>query len=538
MPSKKPQSLDELLGAFVGNVERTARLPNIYRYEPMPMQDLFHQSQTKGRILFGGNRAGKTFGGGADDVLMLTHRHPHRQHLYPEGPLRMRWIGVDFERGIDQAALPLFSQLVPPSMLIDSSWEKSYSQSRHLLTLADGATCSFMSYEQDADKFQAVSLHHVHMDEEPPKPIFQESMLRLLDTNGTWTISETPVQQLEWIQDELIEPAESGKRADIQVFYLDTMDNIHISTEAKLELFGLLNEEERIVRQLGKYPGGSLVFPEFDRKWPFVIERDMFQLTPEWRVYESMDHGYENPTAWLWTAVHPDGSIVTFESRYAAHIVVSEWAKIIHVVRNSICEKYGLRLEAYMEMLGGTFGDPAIADGGNSSAQTGITHQQVYSLGGIYIATDGIRQARAGKQNIGLDKIHSYLRKRPAAHPRGDLPWWQTTDNNTALIDEMKKARKPRQSLNNKEVRSGSEQIRDKDNHAIDAIKYLFMITHDLRPLNYREDDDRAFRELGARLNAAPLPSVTHADVYANVMSKEKTLWNVHGADSYFAMEE
>lgn len=533
---KQQQSLDELLGSFTAQIERTVRAPNVYRYVPLPQQELFQQSQTKNRILFGGNRGGKTFGAGADEIQCLLHRHPYRQHLYPDGPLRMRWIGVDFLEGIDQIALPLFQQLIPPSFLIDGAWERSYRKADHMLVLADGATVSFMSYEQDPNKFQGVSLHHVHMDEEPPKPIFEESTLRLLDTNGTWTISETPVQQLEWIQDELIEPAESGARPDISVFYLNTMDNTYLSMEAKLELFGNMSEEDKLIRMAGKYKGGNLVFPEFERKWPFIMPEESFHLTRDWAVYESMDWGYKNPTAWVWTAVHPDGSIVTFEILYQKGIVVSDWAKIVLQARKRIAARYGLTDAQFAEMLVVTIGDPSIGDQGNSSAQTGMTHQQVFSSGGVYIATEGIRAMRASNQNVGLDRIHTYLKKRPSNHPKGDLPWWQMTANCTALADELKKARVPRQSLNNQMVKNASEQIRDKDNHAIDAVKYLFMLMQDLRPESYKADESAANLAVARELNPASYPSVTHADAYAANM-KPVTPWNVHGSDSYQAME-
>ena len=538
MPPKKPLlSLDDVLGKFTQRIERTVQSPNIYRYVPMPQQDLFQQSQRKNRILFGGNRGGKTYGGGADDVQILLHRHPYRQHFYPDGPLRLRWIGVDFLEGIDKIAVPLVSQLVPPSYLKNGSWEDSYSKSDHLLTLEDGSTFDFMSYEQHPNKFQGVSLHHVHLDEEPPKPIFDETLLRVLDTNGTWTISETPVQQLEWIEDELMIPAQEGLRTDIDIFYLNTNDNIHLDAEAKAAIFGNMTEDERLIREAGKYKGGNTVFPEFERKYPFIIPQEAFTLRPEHRIYESMDHGYVNPTAWLWTAVHPDGSIVTFEEQYASKIVVEGWARIVLATRRKICERFGISMNQYMSQLGATIGDPAIADQGNASAQTGLTHQQTYALNGVNIATEGIRQARAGKQNIGLDKIHTYLRKRPAKHPRGNLPWWQITDNCTSIADEIKKARKPKQSLMNAAVANASEAIRDKDNHAIDAIKYLFILTHDLRPENYRAANKEDMEQMGKQLGAAGTPSVTHADVYAATMIP-KTSWTTHGSDSYFAMEE
>lgn len=539
MARKTAVNLDDVLGVFTERIAQAVRAPNINRYTPLANQELFHQSTAKGRILFGGNRAGKTFGGGADDVMILLKRHPYRSHLYPtEGPIRMRFIGVDFDRGIKQSALPLFSQLIPPSKLINGSWEDSYRPSDHMLTLADKSTVSFMSYEQNANKFQAVSLHHIHFDEEPPEQIFDESMLRLVDTGGSWTLSETPVQQLEWVQDKLIEPAESGTRTDIDVFYLDTRENTNLPVEELIALESTLTEEEKLVRLQGKYKGGSLVFPEFERKAPNVIPDEEFQLTREWAVYESMDYGYANPTAWLWTAVHPDGRIITFRCLYSKGVVVEEWAALVLSMRKSIARDYGLTDDEYAEMLGFTVGDPSI---NQANGQTGLSVQQAYAIGGVYIGIEGIVQARAQNQNIGLDKMHTYLRPRPAHHPTmPGIPWWQILASCTPLIDELKKARKPRQTYATAQIKNGSEQIRDKDNHAIDAAKYKFIVAHDLRPEHYRQADDEAFEKLGAALGAAPLPAQRHPDVYAAMMSGSSTPWTIHGASGsdYRSLEE
>lgn len=522
--SRKAEHLkpEEMLQELAMRASRQAnpRTANINRYQPMPQQEAFHKSQKKNRIASGGNRGGKTFSTTADDVLILTRKHPWRAHMYPPmgEQIRMRFIGVDFDRGIEQTALPLFAQFLPPSFLINGSWEDSYRSSNHMLTLDDGAksTVSFMSYEQDADKFQAVSLHHIHFDEEPPKPIWDESMLRVLDTGGSWTLSETPVQQSEWIQDELVDPGVAGLLENVDVFFFDTRMNVHLSAEALQEISVGLSAEEQIVRLAGQYTNAALVFPEFTLKWPSVIPQEAFRLTEDWALYESMDHGYVNPTAWLWTAVHPDGRIITFDSLYGAGIIVDEWAAAVKKKRAEIAERFGLRPDELAELTATTIGDPAIGDQGNATAQTGITIQQAYAQNGVYIATEGIRRARAGQQNIGLDKMHRYLRPRPLWHPeQPGEPWWQITENNGQLIREMKRARKPKQSTANRERQNPSEQIRDKDNHAIDAAKYLFMLTHDLRPEQYREDDEADFRALASQyMRPSQAPPTTHDEAF------------------------
>lgn len=549
--SSKTLSTEEALEQFTQRLENVDKVPNINRYEPMPQQEIFHKSQKKHRLEFGGNRSGKTHSGGADDVWVLLRQHPYRQHMYADRPIRMRFIGVDFDRGINQTAIPLFSQLIPPSKLINGSWGDSYSNAEHMLRLADGSHCSFMSYEQDPNKFQAVSLDHIHFDEEPPEPIFRESRLRLLDTAGTWTMTETPVQQLEWVQDELIEPWEAGLMPDLDVIYLRTMDNIHLSAEALAEITNGMSEEEMLIRLEGRYPPGkSMVFPEFSRKAPYVIPHGLFlqqfRLDPySWSFYESMDYGMTNPTAWIWTAVHPDGSIVTFHVRYAARVDVENWASVVKLTRRNLAAQLGISEQQFMSALRGTFGDPAIGKG--ASGETSRTIQQAYAMHGIYIGTEGIYAARAGNQNFGLNQMHKYLKIRPAMAgiPAstglvGPQPWWQITDagedydhaQNTALIDEMKKARTPRQTLKQQEVKNQAEQIRDKDNHAIDASKYLFMVTHELRPPQFVDEASDFVQQFQQTYGqAAQAPVAVHDDFDARI--NPVTTWDTYSSLEY-----
>lgn len=533
---------DEMLAELAARTGRQAnpRTANINRYKPMPQQDLFHRSQKRHRIASGGNRGGKTFSTTADDVWILTRRHPHRSHFYPPHgeQIRMRFIGIDFERGIEQTALPLFGQFLPPSYLINGSWEDSYRASSHMLTIDDGAksTVSFMSYEQDPDKFQAVSLHHIHFDEEPPKAIWDESMLRLLDTDGTWTLSETPVQQAEWIQDELVDPGVAGLLEHVGVFFFDTRQNFHLSAEAVKNIEAGLTAEEAIIRLSGQYTNTNMVFPEFSLKWPHVIPEHAFHLTDEWSVYESMDHGYVNPTAWIWKAVHEDGRIVTFDSIGGTGVVVEEWAKAVKKKRLEIAERFGMRPDELAEITLATVGDPSIGDKGNATAQTGITIQQAYALGGVYISTEGIRRTRDGQQNIGLDRMHRYLRPRPAWHPdRPGEPWWQITSNNPELIKEMKRARRKKQTAANAQAQNPSEDIRDKNNHYIDAEKYIFMLTHDLRPEQYRDDENEELRALAQHhLRPVQFSPETHEQA---IRATNFAGMQYHDTDAYPVME-
>lgn len=521
----RQHDLGEALAQFGQRLEQASHAPNINRYKPMPEQDIFHKVQTRHRVVTGGNQSGKSYSSTADDVLTQLRRHPHRQHLYADRPLRGRVIATDFDRGIGQVVLPYWQQMLPPSALVNGAWEDSYSKAERMLTLADGGQVSFMSYEQDPDKFQGVWLDWLHFDEEPPVPIWREGQVRLLKTGGCWTVSMTPVQQMEWLQDEVIDPAEDGLLPDVTVVHLDTRKNIHLSPTAITELESNLTEEQKRVRFQGQYLSGSLVFPEFERKYPNVIpQQRVSRFRPElgWIIYESMDYGYANPTAWIWTAVNEDGSIVVFDMMYEDHVTIEEWARRVLAKRAEIRE--ALDDPDWMPAL--TCGDPSI--GAENNGQTGVTNQQSYASHGVGIATKGLTATRSGNQNIGLDRFHTYLRHRPyAAGPSRSTgeygePWLQVTENCTWLISEIRKARKPKQTLKQAEVKNNTEQIRDKDNHAIDAEKYLFMMLPDLRPPKFQTVEETEIPGVVRdQLRPAGVMPQTHDDAWRATISSD-----------------
>jgi phage terminase large subunit-like protein len=504
-PRKKTPELGlfDVADGFATRLERVEFAPNINRYKPMPKQDIFHQRQNRHRVVKGGNRAGKTYSSTADDVLVLLRQHPHRQHLYEDRPLRMRFIGTDFLLGIEGAALPLFSQFIPPSKLVNGSWEDSYNKSSHKLTLSDHSTVNFMSYEQDPDKFQAVWLDHIHMDEEPPQPIYEESRLRLIDKNGTMTISMTPVQQMEWLEDDVINPALEGRLPGWSVDELDSEENVYLSSEALAALTAGMSAEQKLIRIRGGYSDTTKVFPEFKGSWPNVIDYDTFigdlRGDTRWRMLETMDYGYSNPQAWVFIAVHPDGRIVAFDELYYPRVTIPTWAELIFGKRAEISQAIGRQWVP--EFISG---DPSIGRAGEHAAATGITIQQAYALLGIPIVFDGIVKARSTNQDIGLQKYHMYFERRMLD---GELqPWLQLTldPNNESRgcpngINELRKARLPHQTLTQKTKANPKEQIRDKDNHWIDAVKYLLIMTHDLRPQEVQEEEFKLTQHEGIR---------------------------------------
>jgi phage terminase large subunit-like protein len=471
----KEIDLSEVFLQLGEGLQQSVHAPNLYNYVASDKQKAFHEMQQKARLYIGGNRSGKSLGSTIEGIFYVTHTHPYRQT--PEGPVRGRVVAVDFLNGVDKIILPLWKQWLPKKYLINGSWEDSYSRERHVLTLNNGSFVEFMSQDQDLDKFAGSSRHFVHFDEECPKSVWQECLARLVDTDGDWWMSQTPVQGMEWIFDDVYIPAKEGTKS-IGLVEASMEDNPTLSQAAIDRYMESLSEEERLIRKNGQYIhlGGS-VFPEFSPV-THCIPRGQFKPTSRHRIIRTMDSGYTNPTVWLWLAVDEDGTIVVFKEHYQAKWNVAQHAEVVNKITKKITDESNA--EIFL-----TTGDPAIKQ---TKEHTGTSILHEYSRHGIYIAVDAIPNDR----RVGLEKIQQYMKM----NPKTGKPFLMFTDDCSHLIAELPKLKwKKHASVKVAEQKNKLEDIRDKDNHCYDALKYAMTFMDDLSP------DRLAGRETNAKFH-------------------------------------
>jgi len=448
-------TLQEIIEAVASGISDVARKPNINNYVPnRGGQAAFHKSSATGRLLAGDNRSGKTVAGIVESIWWATGRHPYQKT--PEPPVFGRIITVDFEYGADQIIVPKLRQWIPPSELIDGSWDKSYNSHKHLLTFANGSKIEIKAHGQKLDSFAGTPRHFLHVDEECPKAIFIESKARLLDYNGRYWITMTPVEGITWVYRDLVEE----KSENVEVFEIDIRDNKSISEEAIEKLAADLSEEERKIRlgggKVNWTPRGGLVFKHFDRE-RHVIPAG---LPPKYcTFYISIDHGLNNPTAVLWHALYPDGKIVTFFEHYR-----SEWTVNLHANRiKEVNEGFGIVPNLVV-------GDPSMDQ---RNAITGHSVLLEYRRQGI-----PVMPGKKHKDNAYIDRMNEYLRR--------DM--WHITDNCTNLIREMSRLpwkvyRSPKIADQN----NRREEPLEKDDHAVDSAGYFFNFMPELKGKSIEE---------------------------------------------------
>lgn len=505
-----PLSMSEMLGGLTDALIQQATKPNLYGYTPHDKQQQFHSSQDFGRLFIGGNQSGKTTSGVVEDLWWVTKRHPYRNipsHLKIAG----RAISVDFVEGVERILIPEFKRWVLPSDLKNGSWEDSWDNYRHMLTFADGSFIEFLTYEQSLEKHAGAKRHFIHFDEEPPESIFGENMARLLAQDpAAWWITMTPTQGITWVDDRMVSP-KNGRPDGLFVVQVNTEDNTHLPAGTVKRTLGMLSADEQKIRQEGLFvPRGGLVFPEFQRTIHGAVPEN-FRPPLDWTIWMSMDSGWNNPTAILYSAVSPNmEQIVTFHEIYGNERTVKEWAQEMHDFER----QYGLKV--YVRV-----GDPAMKQ---TREITGTSVAMEYANNGINLALDSIPK----DTSIGVAKMRQYLKPNPR---NGNYPFWRIVGTSCPhLVDQMKKLEWD--SIQSEKLRGQKnkpETIKKRNDHAPDAVRYMFTAFPDLTDKQLTEKySDEVFVEndyIQTLVNMAESPPDAYRPISKRSMWKQE-LWD------------
>jgi phage terminase large subunit-like protein len=440
-------SLDRMMAEMAARLKDSTKKPNNLMYKPHRKQILFHTSDKNGRQYIGGNRSGKTTAGINEDVWWLTGRHPYLD--IPKPPVFGRITTVDFKTGAATIIIPNLKQWLAPSDLINGSWEDSYNGSEHMLKLANGSELEIKSYDQELEKFAGVPRHFTHFDEEPPFDIFKECKARLVDYDGRWWMTMTPVDGMTWTFEEIYDPSEDGSNDLIEVIKVNIRDNPHLSKKAIDNLLEGFSEDEQEIRGTGRYIAVSgLVFKYYNPD-KHVLEGDVVPPA-SWRHYITLDPGYNNPAAVLFHAVGPNEQVVTYDEIYVREHTVKQISTLITIKEDYYREHYGI--VPFLKII-----DAAAKQRQQS---TGLSIQIEYAQNGHNFTTPKSRDVAAG-----LDKMNDYLR----------LNKWMLTEKTPNLQREMRMYKRADYSTSKlKEKNNRKEEPQKKNDHACDSSRYLF----------------------------------------------------------------
>ncbi len=238
----------------------------------------FHKCRKRNRWIFGGNRSGKTECGAAETVYLARGIHPYRENK----PSVEGWVvSVSSAVQRDVAQRKVLSYINPEWIRDVKMTRGSASDPENgivdyiLIKNVFGGTSKigFKSCEMRREKFQGASLDFVWFDEEPPREIYEECKMRVMDRKGDIFGTMTPLKGLTFVYEQIYMNA--GGDENIQTFSMEWADNPYLDADEIESVSAAMSAEELLVRRYGKFSAAKgLVYPEFDENThviaPFV----------------------------------------------------------------------------------------------------------------------------------------------------------------------------------------------------------------------------------------------------------------------------
>lgn len=405
----------------------------------------FHKCAKRNRWVFGGNRSGKTECGAVECVYMARGIHPYRKNRQNV----CGWVvslSAQVQRDVAQKKILYYlrrdwiEEIVMQSGRKDSPENGVIDFIRIRNVFGGSSVIGFKSCDQGREKFQGASLDFVWFDEEPPKEIYEECRMRVIDRRGDIFGTMTPLKGLTFVYEDIF----LNRRGDGEAWYefMEWSDNPYLSREEISLLERCLDEKQLQSRRYGRFASSSgLVYPEFDERIHVIPP---FPLPREWQDTISIDPGLNNPLSAHWYAVDYDDNVYAVYEHFAAGRDIDYHAEEI----KRISAMLGWHTDSKGRLR-------ALID----SAAKQHTLSGVKSVCELFYERDILVNPDVDKDLFtGIARVKSYL------NAKNGLPNLYIFDNCVNLIRELKG------------YYWGSGDVpRKSDDHALDELRYYLM---------------------------------------------------------------
>ena len=262
------------------------------------------------RVIFGGNRTGKSVAGATEVAYHLTGLYPHwwqgKRFSRPVQALACGKEAKITRDTVQQILLGKFDEfgtgLIPGNCL---DREKCTS-SRAAAGLFDGVPVKhksggwsmlrLRSYDQGRTAFEGVERDVIWEDEEAPQDVHNENLMRTMTTGGIVLNTFTPLKGETPLVRDLLNRAKEGTVFSINVWWDDVG---HITTDMIEDMKKRYPKHEIRARRFGEPQLGSGAIFTADEE-SYII-RPM-PLPDYWPRIFGLDFGWVHPTAACWGA--------------------------------------------------------------------------------------------------------------------------------------------------------------------------------------------------------------------------------------------
>lgn len=400
----------------------------------------FHKCLKRNRWVFGGNRSGKTECGAVEAIWWARGTHPYRENRVNV----TGWVvSLTYEVQREVAQAKILHYLDPDwiediVMLSGKKGSPEYGVIDHIViknVFGGLSRIGFKSVDQGRERFQGASLDFVWFDEEPPKDIYDECRMRVLDRCGDIWGTMTPLKGLTWVYDDIY----LNKNDNPEIWYeqIEWADNPFLDKK-EVELLTATLGDGIDSRRYGNFDAEcGLVYKEFDIQRHVV---EPHEISYDMQDNISIDPGLNNPLACLFFAVDYDGNIIVVGEHYEAGKDIDYHAAKIHELADALGwyrDSKG-RLEAIID-----------------SAATQRTLASSKSVAELMCEKNIIVNTSVNKELfVGIARVKEYFRNDKI----------KIFSNCTNLIKELKSY-----------WWSNGDRPRKIDDHALDALRYYIM---------------------------------------------------------------
>ncbi len=346
----------------------------------------------------------------------------------------------------------LLDEIIPPPLL------EGFNKSEMEIKLING-TVIYAVASDDETKLRSLNIGLAHMEEASgiKRSIYDQILTRLRHhnmKNKCLIVSSNP--DMNWIKDVLVSndarispkhPEHEDYDPTIKTFIWPTHLNKYLPPD-----FAARISKNKPKWWIARFLEGSfehssgMVYPEASSA---IIDDipDFMSMAKGWERVVAADFGIRNPTAVLFGAIDPkEGVVYIYQMYYKPDALLPEHAKAIKPMVNAIPNG----------LLRFMVGDPAMKSRG-ADVLNGRNVMQLYQEYNLYF--------QPGNNNIdaGLLRVNSYIN-------RGKLKIFRSC---TDLVREIINYKYPELSMD--EDKNLDEKPIKKDDHAVDALRYLCM---------------------------------------------------------------
>ena len=407
-------------------------------YVPLPHQDDFHADTHKFKMFAGGYGSGKTRTGAEETV----------QHVL-NTPNGMTLIGAETKNQLDSTAKDMFFKVFPDFMIED------YLKQKDILICKNGHTVIFRPLD-DEGKLRSLNLTSFWIEEasEVKFEIFVQLQTRLRNKATKYhqgILTSNP--DMGWIKSEFVLKAHEIRNSETEYHQLEEEINSHFSVHiAPTYLNTYLPEDYWESTAKGKpdwwinrYLKGSFEHTE-GQVYPMFAEHVVtpFDIPERWERWAAADFGLRHPTVMLAGAVDPNSGILyIYKEHYQKETPLHEHAAIMNKEILKPIPPGRLRK---------IVGDPKGKARNEKDMRSTFDYYAEY---GIYF------EPGINKIEDGIIKVFNYF-------TLGKVKIFNTC---RMTIWEGTRYKYPKQEL--LEKKNSSELPMDKDNHAMDALRYM-----------------------------------------------------------------